>query len=145
MQRIKAMGIVITKLPNGLPLLFMNSSHVSIVFSSINWLFYNTNNYLHYLLQESSPDDQIDGHEFLTELNIVMKDVNQKVNSAKSVSFDDQDGQKVSLYAGAANFGLPLNLGLKVGKTIFCVEYFLFLMQFILYLGVSPYCYCKSC
>ncbi|XP_025203612.1 ER degradation-enhancing alpha-mannosidase-like protein 3 [Melanaphis sacchari] len=92
MQRIKAMGIVITKLPNGLPLLFMNSSH------------------------ESSPDDQIDGHEFLTELNIIMKDVNQKekINSAKSVSFDNQDGQKVSLYAGAANFGLPLNLGLKV-------------------------------
>ncbi|XP_025420375.1 ER degradation-enhancing alpha-mannosidase-like protein 3 [Sipha flava] len=96
MQRIKAMGIVITKLPNGLPLLFMNSSH------------------------ESSPDDQIDGHEFLTELNIVMKDVNQKekVNSAKSVSFDNQDGQKVSLYAGAANFGLPLNLGLKVSARI---------------------------
>ncbi|XP_060850519.1 ER degradation-enhancing alpha-mannosidase-like protein 3 [Rhopalosiphum padi] len=92
MQRIKAMGIVITKLPNGLPLLFMNSSH------------------------ESSPEDQIDGHEFLTELNIIMKDVNQKekINSAKSVSFDNQDGQKVSLYAGAANFGLPLNLGLKV-------------------------------
>jgi len=92
MQRIKAMGIVITKLPNGLPLLFMNSSH------------------------ESSPDDQIDGHEFLTELNIIMKDVNQKekINSAKSVSFDNQDGQKISLYAGAANFGLPLNLGLKV-------------------------------
>ncbi|KAF0768762.1 ER degradation-enhancing alpha-mannosidase-like protein 3 [Aphis craccivora] len=92
MQRIKAMGIVITKLPNGLPLLFMNSSH------------------------ESNPEDQIDGHEFLTELNIVMKDVNQKekINSAKSVSFDNQDGQKVSLYAGAANFGLPLNLGLKV-------------------------------
>uniref|UniRef100_A0A2S2NC05 alpha-1,2-Mannosidase n=1 Tax=Schizaphis graminum TaxID=13262 RepID=A0A2S2NC05_SCHGA len=92
MQRIKAMGIVITKLPNGLPLLFMNSSH------------------------ESNPEDQIDGHEFLTELNIIMKDVNQKekINSAKSVSFDNQDGQKVSLYAGAANFGLPLNLGLKV-------------------------------
>jgi mannosidase alpha-like ER degradation enhancer 3 len=92
MQRIKAMGIVVTKLPNGLPLLFMNSSH------------------------ESSPDDQIDGHEFLTELNIIMKDVNQKekINSAKSVSFDDQDGQKMSLYAGAANFGLPLNLGQKV-------------------------------
>lgn len=32
MQRIKAMGIVITKLPNGLPLLFMNSSHVNILF-----------------------------------------------------------------------------------------------------------------
>lgn len=50
-----------------------------------------------------------------------MKDVNQKekVNSAKSVSFDNQDGQKVSLYAGAANFGLPLNLGLKVGISIF--------------------------
>lgn len=96
MQRIKAMGIVVTKLPNGLPLLFMNSSH------------------------ESSPDDQIDGHEFLTELNIIMKDVNQKekINSAKSVSFDDQDGQKMSLYAGAANFGLPLNLGHKVAARI---------------------------
>ncbi|XP_022175955.1 ER degradation-enhancing alpha-mannosidase-like protein 3 [Myzus persicae] len=96
MQRIKAMGIVITKLPNGLPLLFMNSSH------------------------ESSPDDQIDGHEFLTELNIIMKDVNQKekINSAKSVSFDNQDGQRMSLYAGAANFGLPLNLGLKVEARI---------------------------
>lgn len=68
------------------------------------------------MFQESSPDDQIDGHEFLTELNIIMKDVNQKekINSAKSVSFDNQDGQRVSLYAGAANFGLPLNLGLKV-------------------------------
>ncbi|XP_015365489.1 PREDICTED: ER degradation-enhancing alpha-mannosidase-like protein 3 [Diuraphis noxia] len=96
MQRIKAMGIVVTKLPNGLPLLFMNSSH------------------------ESNPDDQIDGHEFLTELNIIMKDVNQKekINSAKSVSFDNQDGQKMSLYAGAANFGLPLNLGLKVEARI---------------------------
>jgi hypothetical protein len=54
-----------------------------------------------------------------------MKDVNQKekVNSAKSVSFDNQDGQKVSLYAGAANFGLPLNLGLKVGINIFYIEY----------------------
>lgn len=49
-----------------------------------------------------------------------MKDVNQKekINSAKSVSFDNQDGQKVSLYAGAANFGLPLNLGLKVKQNI---------------------------
>jgi len=49
-----------------------------------------------------------------------MKDVNQKekINSAKSVSFDNQDGQKVSLYAGAANFGLPLNLGLKVRQNI---------------------------
>lgn len=49
-----------------------------------------------------------------------MKDVNQKekINSAKSVSFDNQDGQKVSLYAGAANFGLPLNLGLKVRLNI---------------------------
>lgn len=45
-----------------------------------------------------------------------MEDVNQKekVNSAKSVSFDNQDGEKISLYAGAANFGLPLILGLKV-------------------------------
>ncbi|KAL5235323.1 hypothetical protein ACI65C_002733 [Semiaphis heraclei] len=96
MQRIKAMGIVVTKLPNGLPLLFMNSSH------------------------ESNPDDQIDGHEFLTELNIIMKDVNQKekINSAKSVSFNNEDGQKMSLYAGAANFGLPLNLGLKVEARI---------------------------
>lgn len=50
-----------------------------------------------------------------------MKDVNQKekINSAKSVSFDNQDGQKVSLYAGAANFGLPLNLGLKVRQNIY--------------------------
>jgi len=49
-----------------------------------------------------------------------MKDVNQKekINSAKSVSFDNQDGKKVSLYAGAANFGLPLNLGLKVRQNI---------------------------
>lgn len=45
-----------------------------------------------------------------------MKDVNQKekINSAKSVSFYDQDGQKMSLYAGAANFGRSLNLGQKV-------------------------------
>lgn len=45
-----------------------------------------------------------------------MKDANQKdkINTAKSVSFDNQDGQKISLYAGAANFGLPLNLGLTV-------------------------------
>lgn len=45
-----------------------------------------------------------------------MKDVSQKekVNSAKSVSFENQEGQTVSLYAGAANFGLSLNLGLKV-------------------------------
>lgn len=58
----------------------------------------------------------MDGQEFLTELNIIMKDTNQKekINSAKSVSFENLDGQKVSLYAGAANFGLPLNLGLKV-------------------------------
>ncbi|VVC41997.1 Hypothetical protein CINCED_3A009453 [Cinara cedri] len=92
MQRIKAMGILVTKLPNGLPLLFMNSSH------------------------GSGPDDQIDGNQFLTELNIIMKDVTQKekINSAKSVSFENQDGQTISLYAGAANFGLPLNLGLKV-------------------------------
>lgn len=32
MQRIKAMGIMITKLPNGLPLLYMNSSHVNCFF-----------------------------------------------------------------------------------------------------------------
>lgn len=45
-----------------------------------------------------------------------MKDIHQKekVNSAKSVSFENQDGKKVSLFAGAANFGLALNLGLKV-------------------------------
>lgn len=68
------------------------------------------------IFQESNSDDPIDGHEFLTELNIVMKDISQKekINSAKSVSFDNQDGQKISLYAGAANFGLALNLGLKV-------------------------------
>lgn len=47
-----------------------------------------------------------------------MKDVNQKekINSAKSVSFDNQEGEKISLYAGAANFGLPLNFGLTVSK-----------------------------
>lgn len=45
-----------------------------------------------------------------------MKDVHkkEKVNSAKSVSFENQDGIKISLFAGAANFGLALNLGLKV-------------------------------
>lgn len=45
-----------------------------------------------------------------------MKDINQKekTNSAKSVSFNNHDGKKVSLYAGAANFGLALNLGLTV-------------------------------
>lgn len=32
MQKIKDMGIIVTKLPNGLPLLFMNSSHVFINF-----------------------------------------------------------------------------------------------------------------
>lgn len=76
-----------------------------------------------------------------------MKDVNQKekVNSAKSVSFDNQDGQKVSLYAGAANFGLPLNLGLKVRKSAFCVEYSLFIIKCMFCLGFSSYCYCKSC
>lgn len=75
--------------------------------------------------QESSPDDQIDGHEFLTELNIIMKDVNQKekFNSARSVSFDNQDGQKVSLFAGAANFGMQLNFGLKVRFYIFYIYF----------------------
>lgn len=74
--------------------------------------------------QESSSDNLIDGHEFLTELNIIMKDVNQKekFNSARSVSFENADGQTVSLYAGAANFGMPLNLGLKV-KTIIFFKY----------------------
>lgn len=52
-----------------------------------------------------------------------MKDVNQKekINSAKSVSFNNEDGQKMSLYAGAANFGLPLNLGLKVSQNIYMI------------------------
>lgn len=36
MQRIKAMGIVVTKLPNGLPLLYMNSSHVSVYYFFIS-------------------------------------------------------------------------------------------------------------
>lgn len=53
-----------------------------------------------------------------------MKDINQKekINSAKSVSFENQDGKKISLYAGAANFGLPLNLGLKVRKIYYVLD-----------------------
>jgi len=44
MQRIKDMGIVITKLPNGLPLLFMNSSHVIINnFFILNYLSFVLN------------------------------------------------------------------------------------------------------
>jgi len=77
-----------------------------------------------------------------------MKDINQKekINTAKSVSFENQDGKKISLYAGAANFGLPLNLGLKViqnklhNKDVLCLYY-----MFIFCLGFSSYCYCKSC
>lgn len=72
-----------------------------------------------------------------------MKDVNQKVNTAKSVSFENQDGQKVSLYAGAANFGLPLNLGLKV-LILFKTINYLNVNTFIFCLGISWYCCCKS-
>lgn len=36
MQKIKDMGIVVTKLPNGLPLLFMNTSHVNTNLTYIN-------------------------------------------------------------------------------------------------------------
>lgn len=66
-----------------------------------------------------------------------MKDVNQKekVNSAKSVSFENQEGQTVFLYAGAANFGLPLNLGFKVIYTENNTEgFFFFLSIRILYI-----------
>jgi len=73
-----------------------------------------------------------------------MKDVNQKekIHSAKSVSFENQDGKTISLYAGAANFGLLLNLGLKVRKNVIYIRcslfvtyiYILFRFQLVLLL-----------
>lgn len=75
-----------------------------------------------------------------------MKDINpkEKINSAKSVSFDNEDGEKISLYAGAANFGLPLNLGLTVKENILCFTisliliyvYMLFRFQLVLLLQI---------
>lgn len=66
------------------------------------------------MFQESSANDEIDGNEFITELNIIMTDRKKKINFFKAVSFDNQYGQMVSLYAGDANFNLALDFDHEV-------------------------------
>lgn len=43
-----------------------------------------------------------------------MTDRKKKINFFKAVSFDNQYGQMVSLYAGDANFNLALDFGHEV-------------------------------